>query len=151
MHIFSMLDNPSAISIDWQRVGAFGSTSLILAPTVHYWYIFLDSVKAGSRALLMCKKLAFDAVIFSPLYILLFYCFQSVFERRHYTECLQKLHTNGPVLWVTESITWIPIQLVNFRFVPLTYRVLYDNAVSFCFDTLYSSVYHAEDILPIHY
>ncbi|VDD77582.1 unnamed protein product [Mesocestoides corti] len=142
------LYNQEELAIDWRRVFAFGSSSLVLAPTVHYWYIYLDGIVAGSQVSIIFKKLGYDAVIFSPIYIFLFYCFQSAFEGTCYADCFQKLRATGPVLWTLESVSWIPLQFINFRFVPLTYRVLYDNVVSFSFDTLYSLVYHADEIPP---
>nr|CDS32755.1 mpv17 protein 2 [Hymenolepis microstoma] len=144
-------DDEKKFQIEWDRVWAFTATSIILAPTVHYWYIFLDNVVIGTSVTAVAKKLAYDSLMFSPLYIFLFYCCQSIFERKHFYECFHKLHTNGPILWISESISWIPIQIVNFRFVALRYRVLYDNVISFCFDILYSSVYHTDEILPLHY
>ncbi|VDL19780.1 unnamed protein product [Hymenolepis diminuta] len=144
-------DKEKKFHIECERVCAFTATSLVLAPAVHHWYIFLDNIAVGTSATAIAKKLAYDSLIFSPLYILLFYCCQSVFERKQCSECFYKLHTNGPILWISESFSWIPIQIVNFRLVPLRYRVLYDNVVSFCFDTLYSSVYHTDEILPPHY
>lgn len=131
--------------MNWRRVFAFGSTSIVLAPAVHYWYIFLDSVTAANRGSAILKRLAYDIAIFSPLYITFFYCFQSIFEGACPRECFYKLHRSGPILLVTETIAWVPVQFINFLFVPLAYRVMYDNAVSLCFDIMYSSIYHAEE------
>ncbi len=128
--------------IDWSRTRNFTATSIVLAPTVHYWYIFLDSLFVGHSAPVLLKKLLFDAFMFSPIYISLFYLFQSRFEQTSVEDSLGKLSSSGGVLWVGETLLWTPLQYVNFRFVPLSLRVAYDNLVSFCFDIFYSTVYH---------
>ena len=137
-------------NVDRSRGFSFTLTSLALAPVVHYWYIYLDRIAVGKTIPRVAKKLAYDTVFFSPVYIFLFFCFQSAFEGKSLSECTNRLSCNGPTLWITESVTWVPIQWINFRYVPLTYRVLYDNVVSFCFDILYSSLYHTEATLPMH-
>ncbi|VDL97047.1 unnamed protein product [Schistocephalus solidus] len=133
------------LSLEGRRTAAFGCTSLLLAPSVHYWYLLLDRILLGNTGSILLRKLFYDAVIFSPFYIAAFYALQNKLEGDSQESFLKKLNSTGIQLWASESVLWLPVQYVNFRFVPLMYRVFYDNFVSFCFDVFYSYMYHIPD------
>ena len=48
----------------------------------------------------------------------------------------------GSRLYAAEWLVWPPAQLVNFRFLPTRFRVVFDNVVSLGFDVYTSRVKH---------
>ncbi|BHF58569.1 Protein Mpv17 [Sparganum proliferum] len=91
------------LNLEWIRTAAFGCTSLLLAPSVHYWYLLLDKTLLGNTGSILIRKLFYDAVIFSPFYIVAFYALQNSFERDSPESFLKKLNSTGITLWASPS------------------------------------------------
>uniref|UniRef100_A0A0X3Q268 Mpv17-like protein 2 n=1 Tax=Schistocephalus solidus TaxID=70667 RepID=A0A0X3Q268_SCHSO len=83
------------LSLEGRRTAAFGCTSLLLAPSVHYWYLLLDRILLGNTGSILLRKLFYDAVIFSPFYIAAFYALQNKLEGDSQESFLKKTEFNG--------------------------------------------------------
>jgi len=83
-----------------------------------------------------------DQVINSPITIATFFMTLAVLEKSSANEFITELRAKSWRLYLAEWVIWPPAQLINFFWLPLKYRVLYDNTISLCYDIYTSYVKH---------
>jgi len=81
-----------------------------------------------------------DQIICSPVTIGTFFVTLAVVEKASADEFLDELRSKSWRLYLAEWIIWPPAQIINFFFLPLRYRVLYDNTISLGYDVYTSYV-----------
>jgi len=81
-----------------------------------------------------------DQVIGSPISIGAFFVTLAIVERSSADEFLEELKSKSWRLYLAEWVVWPPAQLINFFFLPLRYRLLYDNTISLGYDVYTSYV-----------
>ena len=130
---------PRNFDPDWYRTGRFGILGFFLvAPVVHIWYARLTKFIPGTNVGAVIKRTAVDQLCFAPLFLPTFMMNLMMLEGRPYAEAFPKLQKDLPGALVTNWCLWVPAMLVNFRFVPLKYQVLYSNMVGFVWNTYLS-------------
>lgn len=130
---------PRKFAPDWYRTGRFGVLGFFLvAPVVHLWYARLMRYFPGTNVGAVLKRTATDQLLFAPVFLPTFMINLMMLEGRPYNEALLKLQKDLPGAMVTNWCLWCPAMLVNFRFVPLKYQVLYSNMVGFVWNTYLS-------------
>ena len=102
----------------------------------HYWYIYLDKFMGRGRTQkLVLKKVLVDQIVFSPVNLICYFATVGLLERRTlkyiYEEFKQKGMQN---IYLVEWGIWPAAQWVNFYLLPMRYRILFDNVISFFFD-----------------
>lgn len=102
----------------------------------HYWYIYLDRFMGRGRTQkLVLKKVLIDQIVFSPINLVCYFGTVGLLERRSlryiYDEFKQKGMGN---IYLVEWGIWPAAQYVNFYLLPMRYRILFDNVISFFFD-----------------
>ena len=132
-------------SWDQGRTKHVALTGLMIGPTCHFWYHFLDRFLPGRTIQIVLKKVLIDQVVFSPINISMFLMTIGYLNGANSSVLIKDLREKGLDLLKAEWIVWPPAQLVNFLFLPTKYRVLYDNSVSLGFDCYYSSVAFRKD------
>ncbi|GAB1600739.1 mpv17-like protein 2, partial [Argonauta hians] len=120
-------------------------TGLILGPPSHYWYYLLDYIFPGSSVRIVAKKLIFDQMIGTPVGIFIFLSSLGILENSSVNKMLLEYQKCGKTLLISEWLVWPPIQVINFAFIPLRFRVLFDNTASFGFDIYYSYIKYTKD------
>lgn len=155
-------------SIDWKRTARMSLYGMFVsAPAYAVWYPFLDrytqkvfataSIKASTRMLsasslakdaqlrtwkIVGLKLGMDTAIFDPLYIATFFSVNSLAEGKSPPEIAQKLKSDFGSTWFVDAVVWLPIQAVNFRFVPVLYQSLTVQAANILWNAYLSFVQH---------
>lgn len=127
---------------NWRRTVKLTLTGLPVGLVCHYWYIFLDKRFYQNTHSVIAKKVLLSQLVFSPVCILVFFGTLGCIDRASWAEVKNNLATKGKRIYLVEWTIWPPASLVNFYFVPLKYRVLYDNIVSFGFDVYNSYIVH---------
>lgn len=125
---------------DRTRTQLMAGTGMAIGPLVHYWYIFLDRWLPGRSLPVLCKKVALDQLVCSPVYVSLFLLSLGLMENKTWAEIKNDFVGKGAVLSVAEWIVWPPAQFINFYFLPTKYRVMYDSTISLAFDCFWSYV-----------
>ncbi|CAI9720713.1 mpv17 2 [Octopus vulgaris] len=120
-------------------------TGLILGPPSHYWYHLIDYLFPGSSIRVVVKKLLFDQTIGTPIGVFLFLSSLGILENSSVDKMLTEYKNCGKTLLLSEWLIWPPIQAINFAFIPLKFRVLFDNSASFGFDIYYSYIKYRTD------
>lgn len=88
-------------------------------------------------------KLAADTLIFDPLYLSLFFTMTSRMEGRSAREIGEKLRTDLLPTWLIDMAVWMPIQTINFRWVPVIYQALVVQSCNIGWNAYLSYVQHA--------
>lgn len=113
---------------------SFGLTSGLLC---HHWYNYLDTKLPGSGVKVVCRKILYDQLLFSPICIIACLSVASLIDG--HTRGVWK---KGGQLYLAEWLVWPPAQFVNFYFLPTRWRVIYDSLISLGYDIYTSYVQH---------
>ncbi|KAB2619261.1 protein SYM1-like [Pyrus ussuriensis x Pyrus communis] len=122
------------LKINWRRVG---TTSLFgfgfVGPIGHLWYEGLDRY-IRSRLLLQPKsfrfvasKVAIDGFLFGPLDLLVFFTYMGFSAGKSFPQVKEDVKRDFLPAFVLEGGVWPIVQVVNFRFIPVRYQLLYVN------------------------
>lgn len=124
--------------------------TVFVAPLCHYWYGALAfwyplgaANAATSNAMMVVKRVALDQLVFSPVLVCCWISSLWTLEngimsgntavdtvRKENSEIPARLIETVPGVMVANWIFWIPVQVINFRFVPTKFQVLTANCVA---------------------
>lgn len=140
-------NGPCSTRYDRQRTFYLTVTGMTVGPCCHYWYQLLDKLIPGKSIRIIFKKVVADQIIFSPICLSIFFLTLGVCERSNLKTVTEEIIEKGIILYTAEWMVWPPAQIINFYLIPLKFRVLFDNIVSFGFDIFQSRVkYPPENI-----
>lgn len=87
-------------------------------------------------------KLFADIIIFDPIYLLFLFTVTSLLEGKSPEEIREKCRANFTSTYLIDMAVWFPVQLVNFRFVPVTHQALFVQSVNVFWNAFLSFVLH---------
>jgi len=117
---------------DINRTGRFAFLGMtFVAPMAHSWFGFLGKYVPGTSFTAAIKRVVLDQIIFAPIMIPGFMTNIMVLEGRPTTEIKHALIRNVPDAYITNLAIWVPALLVNFKYVPGKWQVLFSNCVGF--------------------
>lgn len=100
----------------------------IFGPAATTWFRFLQSkIVLQNKKLEIGARVAADQLIFAPTNLLAFLSTMSVLEGISPSEKLAKTYKGA---LQSNWMVWPFVQVVNFSFIPLDYRVLFVNGLS---------------------
>uniref|UniRef100_A0A914CY56 Mitochondrial inner membrane protein Mpv17 n=1 Tax=Acrobeloides nanus TaxID=290746 RepID=A0A914CY56_9BILA len=103
---------------------------LIMAPLQYYWMNLLNSIK-GSIWGAGFKRMLVDQIVGAPVFITLFFVVMGIFEGYTFSRAILKARTIFyPVLMNSYRI-WPFVQLVNMSIVPVQFRFIFGQVISF--------------------
>eukprot|EP00039_Didymoeca_costata_P025206 m.12636 g.12636 ORF g.12636 m.12636 type:complete len:181 (+) comp4697_c0_seq1:197-739(+) len=136
-------------TIDMKRnLVASSWNSLIVAPAFFYWFGFLDRRYPKVVLNQILKKVIINqAVVTLPLnagFLLFTYTFEKLWNRQtpNKNEIMAKLNLDLNSLIGSSLMFWLPVNTMNFVFVPPQYRVLPTIFASLVWATYLSLVGH---------
>lgn len=144
----------SSVIIEWDRAARFFVLGFaLIAPTVHVWYGFLMRQIPGVTLSKVVQRTALDQFFFSPIFLPTFMTSLMLLEegpdlimndvkRKEMSEVLCR---DLPDVLVTNWGIWTPAMLINFRFVPAKFQVLYSNMVGFIWNVYLSWKLHRDN------
>ena len=105
------------------RYGVLGG--LVLAPGLHYWYLWLDKVLPGTALVTVAKKTFIDVSLFAIPYYSAFYVLLNMMSGESFSEAVLELKQKLAPTMTTMACFWIPAQTINFRYVSPTKRIIF--------------------------
>ncbi len=130
----------------------------------HVWYTFLDRIMAQPTWRNVFKKVLLDQTIAAPIYTTtyiigtirffedfeIYYFFfdkgTSILEgRTSFSELKSDTKTNFLPLYLADCFVFIPVQIINFRYIPPYYRVPFMFFIAFIFNTFISAYKHTHE------
>lgn len=129
-------EGPPADRFNWTRSLHMSAAGLTTGVVTHYWYILLDKRLGVLRtAKTITTKILVDQILFSPINLAVYFSTIGLMERSSVARVKDELIEKGmEQIYVAEWLIWPPAQFVNFYFLPLRYRILWDNLISLGFD-----------------
>ena len=126
-------------SLDSARTGRFGLLgALLVAPCIHVWYGLLGAYIPGSTFVATLARTAVDQLVFAPAFIPLFVGSLMTLEGKGLKDVeVQLRETYVDTLMMNWGI-WVPAQMINFRFMPLKFQVLFSNVIGLVWNTYLS-------------
>ncbi|GBP54257.1 Mpv17-like protein [Eumeta japonica] len=94
----------------------------LYAPTLYFWYKFLDHKFVGTAIRTVATKVAMDQLCMTPILLAAFFTVLSVMERKK--DVFQELKQKYWTAFVANQSFWIPGQTINFLLVPPHLRVV---------------------------
>lgn len=106
-------------------------------PATHYWQDFLQRAFQGKNDILtVIKKVFIDQLSFGPLMNVAFMAFVTLaLEGRDFNTLAAKIVRDYPLVQLNGWKVWPLAALINYRFVPLQFRVLFVNLVALGWST----------------
>ncbi|KIK71283.1 hypothetical protein GYMLUDRAFT_33425 [Collybiopsis luxurians FD-317 M1] len=137
---------------DIDRTLRFFCFGFAISPLIGRWNLFLERrfplrVVAGSGNVslkALSKRVAADQIIMAPIGLSLFLGSMGVMEGRTMPQIKQKFADLYTPALLTNWQVWPIAQLVNFRFMPLPYRVPFQSTCG-VFWTLYLSIINSRE------
>ena len=118
-----------------KRLALWGT--LVVPPIYVNWYKFLEKkfppcsyTGVISRQQIL-KKTFLDQFLFTPPLLVLFFGSMAYLEYRNWQQATNEVKVKFPPVYLADCAFWIPVQAVNFAYVPPTLRVLYVGVMSF--------------------
>jgi peroxisomal membrane protein 2 len=106
-------------------------------PATHYWQDFLQRLFHGQNDILtVMKKVFIDQMSFGPIMNVAFMAFVTLaLEGRDISALGAKILHDYPLVQLNGWKVWPLAALINYRFVPLQFRVLFVNLVALGWST----------------
>ncbi|KAJ7973862.1 Peroxisomal membrane protein pmp22 [Quillaja saponaria] len=130
----SVTDADAEFRVNWKRVAitsAFGFG--FVGPVGHFWYEGLDRfirlklLFQPKSARFVATKVALDGIIFGPLDLLVFFTYMGFASGKSFPQVKQDLKRDFLPALILEGGVWPTVQIINFRYIPVRYQLLYVN------------------------
>ncbi|GJE87794.1 Mpv17/PMP22 family protein [Phanerochaete sordida] len=140
---------------DFARTARFFAFGLGMGPIIGRWNLFLErnfplrmpsfGGRQGNVSLkALGKRVAADQILMAPVGLALFLGSMGVMEGRDGRHIREKFQDLYKPLLITNWQVWPTVQLINFRFMPLPYRVPFQSTAGI-FWTLYLSIANSKE------
>ncbi|CAG0896276.1 unnamed protein product [Cyprideis torosa] len=130
---------------DWSRAGRMFTVGLIEGPPHHYWYVWLDRALPGRSLRTIGLKIVADEIVAAPLFAYLFFMGMGFLEGKTLQKCWSEFKLKFPAVYLFDWIIWPPTQIINFKWVPQEYRVVYVNVITVVWDIFLSYMKHFDE------
>ncbi|XP_071704938.1 protein sym-1-like [Rutidosis leptorrhynchoides] len=127
-------DDDRDLHINWRRVvttSLFGMA--FVGPIGHYWYEGLDGflkyrLEYPPKSLrFVAMKVALDGIIFGPVDLFIFFAYMGFASGKNVSQVTEEVKRDFLPALIVEGGIWPIVQVVNFRYVPVRYQLLYVN------------------------
>ncbi|KAI9273413.1 integral membrane protein mpv17 pmp22 family, partial [Helicostylum pulchrum] len=121
------------------RMSAFGG--IFAGPALSTWYRFIDrKVTTTNRVQGLVTKVVLDQFVFAPFFIAAFFTGQGLFEGKSINEIKEKLSSGYTTALIGNYKIWPAVQIANFYFTPLNYRLMVTNVVALGWNAYLSTI-----------
>ncbi|XP_027068119.1 protein Mpv17 isoform X2 [Coffea eugenioides] len=130
-------DADKEFKVNWKRVAITSMFGFgFVGPVGHFWYEYLDRfirfrLKMQPKSVrFVATKVAMDGIIFGPFDLVVFFSYMGFSAGKSASQVKEDLKRDFIPALVLEGGAWPFMQVINFRYVPVRYQLLYVNA--FC-------------------
>lgn len=147
-----LFDSGRQGELKWNKMRTLkmATTGLTTGTLTHYWFIYMDKYFKKETLKSMFVKTFITQTIFSPLNIVAFFVTMSILNKSSFKETVDGILDKGMKILKAELIVWTPAYFLNFYFVPLKFRVVFDATISFGFDMYNSYIYYKKTSVEIY-
>lgn len=109
-------------------------------PSGHYFYNWLDSKIEGSDGLSVMKKVAFDQLIWCPIFMTVFFSYLGIAAGDSFGTIGNKIKNDLFTAVQGSWKVWPFVHMVNFKFISTKHRLVFINAVQVAFNMFLSLI-----------
>uniref|UniRef100_A0A8D8V2B5 Mitochondrial inner membrane protein Mpv17 n=1 Tax=Cacopsylla melanoneura TaxID=428564 RepID=A0A8D8V2B5_9HEMI len=131
----TFIEGHNIMDINPVRTLQYSVVGLVVGPTVGKWYQTLERMY-GKEAVL--KKVLTDQLVFSPVFIAVLVTSLNLLQGANWETAVANVRASYVDIILTGYQIWPLVQVVNFYFVPIQYRVLLVQAVAVVWNTYLS-------------
>jgi len=119
--------------------------------SLHYWYRFLDKVGGTCKAnkLGVAFKVIADQIIYAPFAIIAFFGFSSFKSSENMPKLVDnfnmKMNNNFLPVFAADCTLWPIVNIINFRYISLSYRPTFVAVAQVVWQTYLSSVVYGKN------
>lgn len=111
-----------------------------IGPTLHVWYGTIARLIPATDFKAAIQKMLIDQTMFGPFLLSGFLSVNSILAGDSLQQTGKKLQRDlWPALKANWTV-WPAAMLINFRYVPVQYQVLYVSSVAFCWNIYLSTL-----------
>ncbi|KAE9551972.1 hypothetical protein FO519_004824 [Halicephalobus sp. NKZ332] len=133
------VEKRSRDNYDFSRTGRFFLlTSCFITPILSRWMIFLEKRIHGSPKLVPLKRVLVDQACFAPVFSASIIYNLHFFETFSTSKSWEFLKRNYWEIYKHSILYWPFVQIVNFYFVPLNFRVVLIQIAALAWNTFLS-------------
>eukprot|EP01052_Picozoa_sp_SAG31_P004607 SAG31_NODE_192_length_20788_cov_8.938083_9_plen_324_part_00 len=90
-------------------------------------------------------KVFADNMLFNPLFLTVYFAGMGVLEQKSWYEIVKKTKENFHSTWAIGLLLWVPVQIVNFRWISRQHQVLFVTLIATLWKTFLSFIFHNRD------
>lgn len=126
--------------LDLKQTVRFGIAGLIfVGPVVRGCLVMIDRIFGPTKSLVILgKKLILDQGICAPSFLAGNITVLTLLKTQSLEETKNELHNSYFSLLKLNYSFWPFVQVINFYFIPLTYRVLFGSSAALAWNTIFS-------------
>ena len=107
-------------------------------PSGHFFYGWLESTIPGTDAVRVCSKVAFDQLVWCPVFMSVYIMYLGLVNRDPFAIIGNKIKNDLFGACLGSWKVWPLAHLIMFKFIPNKWRIPYVNAVQIAFNMLLS-------------
>ena len=119
-------------------LSAFGF--LYHGPSGHYFYNWLDRQIEGTEAKHVAMKVAFDQLIWCPIFMTVFFTYLGLVNGDSISVIVDKVKTDLLSACQGSWKVWPIVHAVNFKFISTKHRLVFINSVQVAFNMFLSLI-----------
>jgi protein Mpv17 len=120
------------------RLSVFGF--IYHGPSGHYFYNWLDKQIEGTDAKHVAMKVAFDQLVWCPIFMTVFFTYMGLVEGDGLSAIAAKIRKDLLEACQGSWKLWPFVHAVNFRFIKTKHRLLFLNSVQIVFNMFLSLI-----------
>jgi len=105
--------------------------TLVFPPILTHWYRWLEARFPCTSPRVVARKLLLDQFLLTPWVVVLFFIGMAALEGKQGWELTEELKEKGFTTFFLDCCYWLPVQYLNFKFVPAWLRVSYIGVTTF--------------------
>jgi len=128
----SLTASPSHHRLDMSSVKRYAIMgTFVIPPILTKWYHWLDNRFPSTSKRTVLKKLILDQFLLTPWLLAMFFIGMAFLEGGKGKALLTELKQKFSMTFSLDCCYWLPIQALNFLFVPPMFRVVYIGVTTF--------------------
>lgn len=136
-------EDEEGVVINWHRTGRMFMMGISLGPLTHLWYnVAIDKLIKGVGNKMVFKKILADQFVAGPIFCSSFFFGMGLMEGRGIKGAVGEVRDNFLPVYMADWCFWPPAQYINFRYLPVEYRVVYVCTLTLCWNTFLSYMKH---------
>ncbi|KAI9247130.1 hypothetical protein BDA99DRAFT_526170 [Phascolomyces articulosus] len=140
---------PEQPKYDPMRTTRFALYNFTLAPVVGKWYMVLDKyfpmpgIGKPGRDLVAIKRMVTDQVLFAPSSLVVFFTVMGLIESGNWQGVREKFRDAYRPALLANYTVWPLVQLINFKWMPLQYRLPFVSSLGILWNAYLSWINNA--------